>query len=359
MLLARGAFAWTLGHVDIAAEFVSHSLKFAEQIDDLRLLQWTHYWTAIVIFDRSEFEEASCLILEGAEIAKRAGQPRGAAWCVFYLAQIARVRGHVEETIRLYKESLEVLRELDVFGAGWCCIHLGHLATKQGDFDQAHHYLTRSLEIYEELSNTRGSGGTERGLGLVELERGNLKLAEQHVSRSRVLFNQLGWIKMATSSEIYLGFIATLTGRVEVASELLLKSLVHQDREGDQHSLAHLLMALGLLAGKLGHQEAARVLTRAARDIQEELEIALPPHLEKALRGLEWRSENSSSNRSAAGLLGGMRPADPGSSSQVGGGCLPIGLIRRVRPLQDQGSEGPAPNCRSKGISDSRQQSGG
>ena len=304
--LARGAFAWTLGSIDEALDHVYQALKHGERIGEARLIQWALYWEAIVIFDRSDFSRAAEVLTRAYRVAHEAGETRGAAWAVFYQAQIARVKGQTEHAISLYKEALAILSELDIFGAGWCFIYLGHLATEQQNLDLARGYLGKSLDIFEDLSNPRGLGGAERGLGLVELEAGNLEQAEGHLRRSRHFFEQLGWIKMATSSLIYMGLIATLKDRVEEASELLIESLTYQDRERDWHSIAHLLFVFGLLAIRRGKGQVGLELFGSAEAIQQELEVAFPRHLvvavEKARSGIS-PSMTEAAHRPAAELM--------------------------------------------------------
>lgn len=277
--LARGAFEWTLGSVDKALDHVLQALEHGERIGEARLIQWALYWKAIVIFDRSDFTIAAEVLTQAYRVAQEAGETRGAAWAVFYQAQIARVKGQTERAIVLYKEALAVLSELDIFGAGWCFIYLGHLANEQQNLDMAREYLSKSLDIFDDLNNPRGLGGTERGLGLVELEAGDLEKADMHLRRSRHLFEQLGWIKMSSSSMIYLGLIATLTGRVEEASDLLIESLTYEDRQGDWHSIAHLLFVFGLLAIHRGKEQVGLELFLSAEEIQQELEVSFPRHL--------------------------------------------------------------------------------
>jgi non-specific serine/threonine protein kinase len=281
--LSRGAFAWTLGNVDEALEHILQALEIGKKIGDARLIQWAYYWQGSVIFDQSKFDAAGQALEKAYEYALQAGEKRGASWSIFYQAQIARVKGQTEKAIRLYRESLEVLAELDVFGATWCYIYLGHLATEQRDLPRAREYLTTSLAIAEDLENPRVVGGTERGLGLLELEAGDLELAEEHLRRSRHIFEQLGWIKMSSSSKIYMGFIAAAQGRVEEGSELLLESLAYQDREQDAHSIAHILFILGLLAVKQGYEIIAGVLIMLAEEMQVEYDVAFPQHLQAAV----------------------------------------------------------------------------
>lgn len=299
LLLARGAFAWTLGRLDDAIRQVSEAMDYAQVIGDLRLLQWTHYWKAIIIYDRSEFDQAARLLERGAAFAEKAGERRGAAWCTFYQAQIARIKGSTEDAIQLYKEALEVLDELDVFGAGWCYIYLGHLATEQQEYNAARAYLTSSQDIYETLGNPRGMGGTERGFGLLELEQGNLEGAEAHLRRSRALFDQLGWIKMASSSEVYLGFIATAEGRLEEASELLVKTLAYHQREGDLSVIAQILAILALAALNAGFLPVCAALLEAAETLQAELRIAFPHHLRSAIEHARTRLQQAGGAQAA------------------------------------------------------------
>jgi hypothetical protein len=88
---------------------------------------------------------------------------------------------------------------------------------------------------------------------------------------------------MSSSTKIYLGFIATLSGRVEEAAHILLESLEYQQREGDKHSIAHVLLALGLLAMKLREEKNAVELFSTAEDMQRDLGAAFPPHLVSAV----------------------------------------------------------------------------
>jgi predicted ATPase/DNA-binding SARP family transcriptional activator len=284
-LIARGAYEWTLGNLDASIASLDQALAFAEGLGDLRLLQQALYWKAIVVFDHSDFSEAEGLLRRGHQVARQAGERRGAAWDTFYLGQIARVRGQLELAVRLYTEALSVMEDEDVFGAGWSHTYLGHLAIERGDLARARWHLEQSRRIHTELGNLRGLGGTERGLGLADLEAGDLEAAEDHLQRSRHLFERLGWIKMSSSSMIYLGHIATQSGRVEEAAGLLIGSLAYQQREHDLHSIAHLLLELGLLADRRGVPEAAACLFEAAESLQRDLGVTFPKHLVLAVRG--------------------------------------------------------------------------
>ena len=304
--LARGAFEWTLGSVDKALDHVLQALEHGERIGEARLIQWALYWKAIVIFDRSDFSSAAEVLTRAYSVAQEAGEMRGAAWAVFYQAQIARVKGQIESAIVLYKEALAVLSELDIFGAGWCFIYLGHLANEQQNLNLAREYLNKSLDIFDDLNNPRGLGGTERGLGLVELEAGDLEKADMHLRRSRHLFEQLGWIKMSSSSMIYLGLIATLTDRFEEASDLLIESLTYEDRQRDWHSIAHLLFVFGLLAIRRDKEQAGLELFLSAEEIQQELGVSFPRHLVVAVDKARSRITSSMTDavhRQAAELM--------------------------------------------------------
>jgi predicted ATPase len=281
--LARGAFAWTLGNNDEAMIHILQALEHARRIGDAYLTQWSLYWRAFVVFDQSEFTEASELLQEAHTIAVDAGHTRGAAWAVFYLAQVARVRGQIERAISLFKESLDVLSDLDIFGAGWCNIYLGHMSLEQQKLALAREYFNKSQEIFGELDNLRGLGGTERGFGLLELEAGNLELAEEHFRRSRRYFDRLGWIKMSNSSDIYLGFVAVLEDRVEEASDLLIESLQYHHDERDWHMVAQLLFILGLLAIRRKEHRVGSELIGTAEGMQDELTVIFPLHLIRAI----------------------------------------------------------------------------
>ncbi|MGD2252177.1 MAG: BTAD domain-containing putative transcriptional regulator [Anaerolineales bacterium] len=281
--LARGAFAWTLGNNTEALVHIDQALEHARRIDDAHLTQWSLYWKAFVIFDQTEFSEAAELLEEAHAIATNAGIRRGAAWSVFYLAQIARVRGQTEYAIRLYKDALNILSDLDIFGAGWCYTYLGHLALEQQNLVLAREYLDKSMQIFRDLENDRGLGGAERGMGILELEAGNIEDAEEHLRRSRRYFDKLGWIKMSSSSLIYLGYVATLTGRVEEAADLLLESLGHQYREHDWHMVAHVLYIFGLLSIRRQAHSIGLDLIRAADAMRIELSVAFPRHLLQAV----------------------------------------------------------------------------
>ncbi|MGD8759908.1 MAG: tetratricopeptide repeat protein, partial [Anaerolineales bacterium] len=281
--LARGAFAWTLGNNAEALVHIDQALEHGRRMQDAHLTQWSLYWKAFVVFDQTEFSEAAKLLQEAHTIATNAGIQRGAAWSVFYQAQVARVRGQTEHAIRLYKEALNTLSDLDIFGAGWCYTYLGHLALEQQDFALAREYLDKSLEIFADLENPRGLGGSERGLGILELEAGNLEQAEAHLRRSRRYFDQLGWIKMSSSSLIYLGFVATLTDRVEEAADLLIESLGHHYREHDWHMVAHVLYIFGLLSIRRQAHSIGLDLIRAADAMRIELGVAFPRHLLQAV----------------------------------------------------------------------------
>lgn len=281
--LARGAFAWTTGKNDEALIHILQAYEHARQIEDAYLTQWSLYWQAIVLFDQSEFSKVSDLLQEAHAIATKAEIPRGAAWSVFYLAQVARVRGQIEPAIQLFKKSLDVLSDHDIFGAGWCHVYLGHLALEQQDLVSARRYFNRSQEIFGDLDNMRGLGGTERGFGILELESGNLAEAEEHLRRSCRYFDRLGWIKMRNSSDMYLGYIATMTGRVEEAAHLLVESLKFHHVEHDWHMVAQLLFIFGLLAIQRREHAIGADLIGSAESMQDELSVTFPLHLMHAI----------------------------------------------------------------------------
>jgi predicted ATPase len=285
--LARGSFAWTLGNNDEALVHIEQALEHGRRLKDPYLTQWAHYWKAIVLFDLSEFDEAFHLLSEGHAIATNAGIARGAAWCTFYQAQIARVRGQTEHAISLFKESLKILSDLDVFGAGWCFVYLAHLELNQRNLDAARDYLDRSNVIFGGLENPRGLGGTERGYGILELEAGNMAQAEMHLRRSRRYFDRLGWIKMSSSSDLYMGFIAAMEDRVEEAADLLVPCLGYHYHEGDLHMVAQLLFIFGLLAIRRTEHAAGARLFAAAQGMQQELGVTFPLHLVQAVEKAE------------------------------------------------------------------------
>jgi tetratricopeptide (TPR) repeat protein len=281
--LARGAFAWTLGRNDEALIHILQANDHARRIGEAYLTQWSLYWQAIVLFDQSEFSKVSDLLQEAHEIATKADIPRGAAWSVFYLGQVARVRGQIELAIKLFKESLDVLSDHDIFGAGWCHVYLGHLALEQQDLVSARQRFTMGQVIFADLDNMRGLGGAERGFGILELESGNLEQSEEHLRRSCRFFDRLGWIKMSNSSNMYLGYIAAMTGRVEEAADLLAGSLQHHYDERDWHMVAQLLFNFGLLEIQRQKHTIGAELICAAEAMQEELSVTFPLHLMRTI----------------------------------------------------------------------------
>jgi predicted ATPase/DNA-binding SARP family transcriptional activator len=95
---------------------------------------------------------AKSLLVESLELFQQAGDRRGIATGLGYLAEAARVEGDLETARELHEESLRRHRELgQKTGIARAIGALGVLAASRGEYDQARALQTQCLQILREL----------------------------------------------------------------------------------------------------------------------------------------------------------------------------------------------------------------
>lgn len=151
----------------------------------------------------------------------------------------------------LAERALSIWRELGEagrFGTAITLDMLGELATEEGDYVQAPVLFKEALEIFRELNNLRGIGGIHMQLGWVAIRTGDLEQAKIHLEEFLSLTQQIGdktYLSFAFSG---LGEVAVRQGEYERAASLLGQSLALNRERGDKWGIGTSLGSLGWAA---------------------------------------------------------------------------------------------------------------
>ena len=255
----------SLGDVGALTGVLAELIPLLRRAGDPFLLQWAQFESAFPAIAVANWTAAASAMESAVEINAKTGYPQCAAWYLAHQGWLARLRGRIEEAIRLGRQALERTKQHEVtWWQAAACAMLGDTVLLTGD-------RTWAIELFERGVAAARQAGVE-----AYLLRCAAPLAAATGSRA-VLDEAAGLLERASIPDggaWMLGYEAYLSlaeawlaqGEPERARAVLAPLLVVADREPWTAPLAAALVADGRALVRLGRNKQARAeLDRAAR----------------------------------------------------------------------------------------------
>jgi non-specific serine/threonine protein kinase len=177
--------------------------------------------------------------------------------------RLAMRQGEDIGTAELYREALDVSRELDDrLHVAIALFSLGHIDRVQGSYDAARRKHEESLELFTALGDRYWMALTHLDLGVGAYFQDDLATAHAHFETSLAIFRALEDEPGIVAALNELGEVALRQGRLSDARTLLADSLTMARRIDDKERIAMVLAALAGLAA--AQEQPARALQLAA-----------------------------------------------------------------------------------------------
>jgi tetratricopeptide (TPR) repeat protein len=223
----------------------------------------------------------------GAQAVAAAGEVNDESQMAYFKTCIALIRndrGDYKEAERIYRESLEVFRRLNIKGNIALCLHqLGITMHRQGVFEEARQLYGESLEIKRKLGNERNIASTMHQLGRLAQDQNELEEARRFYDESLKINQKISSLRDIAASLNQIGNVAYSQGQLQEARRLYEESLLISRKLGQQLEIAATLCNLGELVDEEGDKTEAVRLLREALGIFERL---CSPHAETVRRTL-------------------------------------------------------------------------
>src|SRR5581483_8574124 len=121
------------------------------RLGDSFLLQWAEFESAFPAIAAADWPAAAAAMESAIEINGKAGYPHCAAWYIAHQGWLARLRGRIDDAIRLGRQALKRIEQHEV--AWWratACAILGDAVLLAGDRPQAVGLFEQGLEAARE-----------------------------------------------------------------------------------------------------------------------------------------------------------------------------------------------------------------
>lgn len=190
------------------------------------------------------------------------------------LADVEQHMGNRQEAVRLFKLSLEMMRELDdQYGIAFSLQELAAIAYRRGDFDEAESLCQEILEIGRKLSAPESVvADTLQQLGIIACAKSDFALASRHYEESLRLRRRLGDRRAAARVLNNLAIVATHEGDLALALERYSESLRLARELNVPHGVASALLGLGGVALRRGELGEARRALEEGHEIAQDLD---------------------------------------------------------------------------------------
>lgn len=227
---------------------------------------------SLAIFDRLEAE---------GQVTAREEK----AFSLYYLGEIARKDGELEEAKRLCQASLAIYRESDDrLGMARALRRLGIVAATFETYHEAQGLFQETLELYQAIGDQYGIANTLNDLGIVADGLGQVEEARRLYHECLAIRRQIGTPGGIGASLNNLGFFAFLHGEYTEAKELLQEALAIHREIGDQYHIANCLCNLGAAVCALREYQAAQ--TYLCEALRLAVEVGAVPIVLDALTGI-------------------------------------------------------------------------
>ncbi|HEU5382077.1 MAG TPA: tetratricopeptide repeat protein [Ktedonobacteraceae bacterium] len=270
--LVRGACALASylimrGLYSVAEKPLKRAYEAASAMNDTGSIVNTLLYLGPIELAWGNAARAEELLLEGLEIARKAGYEKQICDLLSNLAKVEEKLGNFPQAEACSREGLELARKLGL--QNQVCtllISLGVISGKRGNHGQAKSHFREALAL------ARQSGHDERitilllDIGRAECERGNYRRSEVYYREALSRAERFGYTVLRGGILIYLGELTRHQGRFTQSREYLQKSADFLRQIGNHPLLDLALFDLGVLAAAEGDDQQAEAYFQECLD---------------------------------------------------------------------------------------------
>jgi len=193
VLTTRALFAYRAAQIDDAFLTLNRSLELLHQVNEPRIRVEALTFLGIITLTAGRFIEALDLFKEGLQIAREIADGWYEALCLTEVVGVSMFMGESADAHERFQSAVEAWRRtgdrrLIAFGLNY--LSLGAIAI--GKYEEACTALEESVEINSAIGDRWGLGISHRGLGLVAQAQGNHFLAIDSFNKSLEIFIEFG-----------------------------------------------------------------------------------------------------------------------------------------------------------------------
>jgi tetratricopeptide (TPR) repeat protein len=212
-------------------------------------------------------------------------------------------RAHVTEARERFARLLDVIpRDQAKLDRARALNAVGNLALYQGDHDEAEPLFRESLDLYRELDDARRSARTQTNLALLALARGQYADAEPLLVECATLARTLGEAQLLAVNLGNLAIVVHARGDSDKAATLFEESLKLAREVGDSFLTSEALSARGRAECRDGNPESAEASFVESLTIAGDLTD--PDAAAQALEGFAELAFATHAPKRAATILG-------------------------------------------------------
>jgi predicted ATPase len=231
----------------------------------------------VFVYYQSDVARARGMLEESLRLFRQLGLKGGIADVLFELAILTARSGDLDRAIALHSEGLQLRHELDDASAiAESMSDLGRILLIKGEDEEAEKLFQMSLALRRKTGNRVGVARSLGMLGWLHLHRGSQE-ADTFFREGLRLCRELGLQHSDASMLKGLGYVAIMKGDYGGARRHLIESIELFREQGDRANVARCLEALAVLAAAKSEDNRTAALLGAADTLRKVLGTPLPP----------------------------------------------------------------------------------
>lgn len=274
LIILLGEILIQLGRYDEATTLLQEGLELAKKSGQgethIQICRWlAHRWEL-----EGQFDEAWVWIERG--LARLPGQTSEAAAILLLTAGLIHSRrGQQEQAQKLAQDALQMGQQLQNGNVlGRASNLLGHLARQRGESDLALQQFHQGLAYYEGAGNLHGAAISHNQMANAYFTLGRWREANNHYQLAQQMFKQIGDVYQQAFAENNLGQLALYRGQPELALNLYQNVLMTFQQLGKSiYVLGVIEMNIGAAYVKLGNSGQARTHLKTAENYFAQAEV--------------------------------------------------------------------------------------
>jgi serine/threonine protein kinase/tetratricopeptide (TPR) repeat protein len=215
---------------------------------------------------RSRYSDAQALYRQALELYREIGDARGEGGCLARMAEAFTFRAELDEAERLFQEAYARFQSVaDPPGEAQCLLGLGSIALFRSDMTTAQVRLQEARRLFHQTGDLRGEANCLLRLAQVSFNLQDFATTESRHKEALALFRQAGALLGEALSTVNLGSVTLHRGDAQAARTHLQRGLALNRRAGSLLGEANCLRLLGDTEVVLGNLERADLLFEQAR----------------------------------------------------------------------------------------------
>jgi predicted ATPase/class 3 adenylate cyclase len=257
---AQGAFDDAVPLLEEAAEMFRRLGRWRQAAFALSELGW-------VVLERGETDQAEALCKEALLLADESGDARARSGALRVLSDVFAARKDLQQAIELQEEALALRRTLgDPLLVSDATYHLGVSLFRSGEIDKARRAFEESLSLARGLGEESQQAAALFMLAELDLLAGELDRAETQVRESLAVYTRVENDRDRAECLVVLAGIATARKSFEQAARLLgAADALRGEAPPDLYEVAVLERFQPDLEAALGEDEFTRLRAEGAR----------------------------------------------------------------------------------------------